>query len=124
MHHSHMERVRFFIMQGPEELFSEGVCLCLRFNPDAIVAEVIPVVDQPRENRQHTVDRIQLTIKVVFCFQIAQHRATGTHNIHRVSGCRNVLQHRFQGVWQLSQPLQTGLVGAQFLSAGQFAMWQ
>ncbi|MNM74456.1 hypothetical protein D3C81_862170 [compost metagenome] len=59
-----------------------------------------------------------------FRLQRAQHRATGTHHVHRVGVARDALQHFLERLRQVAQAFELVLVRVQLGFARQFAVQQ
>ena len=110
-----------FAVQGPQELFGDGIGTGFYLDAFAVVAEVVPVVDHARKQRQHAVGGILLLVKAGFSFEVTQHGATGTHHVHRVRRRRNTLQHFFQCLRQCAQTFQFGFISVQLCLIRQFA---
>src|SRR5690606_25511714 len=62
LHYLGVQLGRFFTVQRPQELFSNGVGTGFHFNALTVVAEVVPVVDHAREQRQHAVGGVLLLV--------------------------------------------------------------
>ena len=77
LHGLNMQRHRLFIVQRPEKLFGNRVSISLNINAYAIVAVVVPIINQARKDGQHAVDGVQLAGKIRFLSKVPQHGAAG-----------------------------------------------
>ena len=125
VHHLLVQLARLLAVQQLQEHTADGIALSVGgIDTHAFVGEAVPVSDDGREHRQHTVDLVVLLAEVLLGFQVTQHGATGTHHVHRVGVFGDLLQHQFQGIRQGAQALELGLVGIQLGLVRQLATQQ
>ena len=90
------------------------------FDPDAVVCEPIPVVDDRRERAEQAIGNLVLLTEVRLRLDIAQHRTAGAHDVHRVRRLRNSLEDFLYCLRQAAPLLQFGLVGVELFDVRQF----
>ncbi|MNN26571.1 hypothetical protein D3C81_1400780 [compost metagenome] len=124
VHHLDVQLARLLAVQQVQEVAANGVFIAGAVDAHAIVGEAVPVAHYRREQRQQAVGLVVLQVEGQLRLQGAEHRATGAHDVHRVSIRRNAFEHFFQGLRQVTQGLELVLVLGQLRLARQLAVQQ
>ena len=92
--------------------------------PPAFVTVGVPVTDDRGQGGEQAVGGFVLLREIGFGFEIAEQRAAGAHDIHRVGMRGNPLKRGAQFRRQAAQPFEFDDVGVEFGPGGQAAFEQ
>ena len=124
IHASDMDLRRLLAVQQAQKMCGDGVFLRLGVDTLAVCVEAVPVEQDAGEGGQQSVGNLLLVLEITFRLEIAEHRAAGAQNIHRMRVGGNHLEHLAQGLRQLAQGHQTLFVGLELLQRRQLAVVQ
>ena len=127
VHRTHPLPRRLLLMQQLQEMTADRIVLGLDLDPLACVAVVMPVhqhraqaCDQPIGDLAGAGDAVVVLLRQ----HAPQRRNTRTHDVHRMTRRRQLLEHRFHGRRQPPQARELRLVHGEFRAIRQFAVNQ
>ena len=80
-------------MQQREEMAAQGLFVAGAIDAHAIMGEAVPVAHDRRESGHQALGHIALLVEAELRLQRAEHRRTGTHDVHRMRTGRDALEH-------------------------------
>ncbi|CRZ89360.1 Uncharacterised protein [Vibrio cholerae] len=97
MHHFFEQLARRLASEHFEEIAANRIFTLIGgINPHPVMTEAIPVTDDRRKQRQHTLGRRLLLSKGMFRLKVAKNGAARTHHIHRMRFSRDQFQCLFK----------------------------
>ncbi len=96
VHHLDVQLARLLAVQQVQEMAADGHFVGHTLDALAFAAEAIPVAHDRRERGQQAVGLVVLLGKDFLGFQVAQERAAGAHDVHRVGVGGDALQNLFK----------------------------